>query len=119
MRVSQILIEAKKLIDTPDKWTKWANARDKDGNPLYVYTGSNAGNVACMCSNGAVMSVALPQYNSKIYLQAMQVLDRATHAAGFCMGIVSYNDAGSTTHTDLMAIWDKAIAAAQHAEAIA
>lgn len=86
--VKENLIAAKALIDTPDKWIKHAFERD-----------------GCFCAVGAVRTVQKAETG--------RALDALYEAADeLCgRGVMRFNDAENTTHADIMALFDRAIAA--------
>lgn len=93
--VKENLIAAKALIDTPQKWKKngW---------------GSNG----CYCALGALMRAS----NAHV----LRIVDRSNPDTKALLSavpepfesVVAYNDHSSTTHADIMALFDRAIAAA-------
>ena len=101
MSVKEILIAAKALIDTPEKWLKGALSTGDD---------------TCFCAMGAlghaggfglVASDKTPELASlldSIPASFVWVTDKHRLAA--------YNDDPATTHADIMALFDRAIAAA-------
>lgn len=90
-QVTELLIEAKKLIDTPDKWIKG----------IYEWNG-------CYCVSGALREARKSfDYNSfwKAYELIMQ--------EAYSVDIPKFNDAITTTHDDVMKVMDKAIKASK------
>lgn len=98
MSVKQILIEAKALIDTPEKWTQDAYARDVEGQ---VTTPSSI-HAVCFCSTGAINKVNAP------FTKRDRALTHLTNSFGTC--VPDFND--QHTHAELMDAWDRAIATA-------
>lgn len=89
--VRENLIAAKALIDTPDKWIK---DRFADGG--------------CFCAAGAL------KYGSGF--EAGEVWESAEYKALLAQvpggrPLPSFNDDPNTTHADIMALFDRAIAA--------
>lgn len=89
------LVAAKALIDTPEKWIKGTFASK-----------------GCWCAMGAVISVvcddgryAFEREVAAVRALAEEVPDR------FGRNVPFYNDAKTTTHADIMALFDRAIAA--------
>lgn len=91
MKASEILIAARALIDTPEKWVK----------------GRKYG---CWCARDAIIAVAPDEPRSTN--SALATLKRAIGRPG----IVSWNDAPERTHAEVMAAFDRAIAAEQAKE---
>lgn len=95
MSLKEDLIAAKALIDTPEKWTK-----------NYFRTDNG-----CYCAVGAMDAATRPD----------PTFDRgdAAHAALRASlpegekSITGFNDRSSTTHADVMALFDRAIAATE------
>lgn len=93
---------AKALIDTPEKWTQGAYARSSIGVEL-TYHNKEA---SCFCSWGALANV---KGSTGSTYEALRFLDSFTTQDN----IVQFNDLESTTHAEVMAVWDKAIAKAE------
>lgn len=91
MSVKDDLIAAKALIDTPEKWRKDA-----------------FGSQGCYCTAGALRVVVGENFESTL---AWAVLWRNLPKGS--RGVVSFNDDPATTHADIMALFDRAIDAAQ------
>jgi hypothetical protein len=103
MKISEILIAAKALIDTPDKWT--VNALARDINDREVGAKSIA---ACkFCSAGAIDRILGSNwlFNVKVY----RILGAQMH--GYT---ANFND--THNHAEVMLAWDKAIAQALKTE---
>lgn len=96
MKPSEILRKAKALIDTPEKWTQKAIARESLG----IVVKFDAHNATRLDSLGALARVDFYNVGKPIgYLnQAMG-------------NIVTFND--THTHAEVMAKWDEAIALAE------
>lgn len=95
--IAQVLRDARALIDTPDKWTK-----------------GKFENGGCYCALGAVAKVCgFDPRNA--WLGEMDAVHRALDASlpfGF-EATPDFNDHRNTTHADVMALFDRAIAAAE------
>ena len=98
MTHSEILRKAKALIDTPEKWTQGAFARDRIGNQTLNLNDK----AVCFCSAGA-----LGRLNALDY-QSIKIIN---YLAGVMGDIVGFND--THTHAEVMAKWDEAIALAE------
>ncbi len=97
--VRENLIAAKALIDAPDKWAKCAISDD-----------------GTMCALRAIEAVCGLTYSEGYYVPEGQALQRALDDMngpenGVAVG--PYNDARSTTHDDIMALFDRAIEASE------
>lgn len=104
--IYEALVAAKNLISNPDNWTQEVSARDCTGN--YIY--SSNPEAVCWCSVGALHKVTKDDWplidktvkHLRLFLeQELKYYD----------GIANFND--SHTHAEVMAFWDKAIAAAK------
>lgn len=95
MTLRDDLIVAKALIDTPEKWCKG------------IHAGQN-------CAMWALAEAA-PMANYR-WIEAAEALRKAAprrpHGDYGCP-VVAFNDAPTTTHADVMALFDRAIAAAE------
>jgi hypothetical protein len=83
---------AKVLIDTPEKWGK-GSLQPADN---------------CFCAIGAVMDVSMDWVAGANRL--------SEHLPDGFRRVVEYNDHPDTTHADIMALFDRAIAAAEATE---
>lgn len=122
MKKSQLLRNAKVLIDTPEKWTQHSLARKADGSAV-VPTALSA---TCFCSIGAIQRVVNDAVNEKHYngipydLTERLASCLSTHVPISChsysvLAIVKFND--SESHAEVMAVWDAAIQQAEREEA--
>ena len=97
----QILIEGRALISCPDRWTQEALARDIEGEPVH----SDDVDAVCFCSRGAVDQVCrselLEGSNEDAVLDFLRVQMDGS--------IEDFND--SRPHAEVLAAWDRAIAA--------
>jgi hypothetical protein len=99
-----VLVAARALIARPEAWTKGAFARAADGTRLYV---GERRRRRSRCAAGA-------------YLAAGGETDDAGYMAlcaamGGVWAVSDFNDAETTTHADVLAAFDRAIAAADGA----
>lgn len=108
MEVTEFLKNAKALINTPEKWTQKAYARDAGGNDI---DDASTGAV-CFCSLGALwrtkrdlsLSVAMVGRGTDALRDALEELE------GGCLYVAMFND--SHKHADVMKMFDLAIAKA-------
>lgn len=105
------LIAARAKIDTPAKWTKGTNARDKDRNGV----NPRSSLATCYCLQGAIIAVT-PFGKGGRYFSAANALNKLTREDFGCF--VSMNDSVFTSHDDVMSLLDKAIAACPEPEAV-
>jgi hypothetical protein len=94
----EILIAARAKIERPECWTKGKYARDKDGESVTP----NSRSAVCWCAIGAVHA-AYPS-------DAERTLIRLSWFVPTKGGISTYNDYPETTHADILALYDRAIA---------
>ena len=97
--VTKALTDARKLISKPENWTKKTLARDNAGKNCLLLSKD----AVCYCSVGALHKSAV---NDRIIANAMQIL------RGFTPNnrpVVHYNDHTTTTHEDILAMFDLAI----------
>jgi len=99
--VKENLIAAKALIDTPEKWTK--NPQSTEPACAYAAVG-----LAC---NGKVLG-------QNVFTSTPDEMEAQTHLAAFLpiefsgdIDVIRFNDHPDTTHADIMALFDRAIAA--------
>lgn len=91
--VLRVLIEARELIEKPENWHKGSCFSDDKES---------------MCAQGAIARVWLAARDDRGYIGIWHFLDRFV-PAGRLASI--YNDHPTTTHADVLALFDRAIAA--------
>jgi hypothetical protein len=119
MRQATYLRAVRELLAEPERWTKKAIARDAAGKATDVYDER----AVSRCLGGARLEA---ERDCRPYdpLRLMRISDedRALHQSvrkrGF-EGFVSFNDAPQTTHSDILAVLDEAIAAYEREEVTA
>lgn len=111
MNTLEILKAARALIEKPEHWSKGAFARDPRGNGVSPINKT----AVCWCAAGSVRNVGLI---SQVELYAaLGVLRTALPAeAGRLAGVITFNDRPDTTHADIIALFDRAIA--EYAKAV-
>lgn len=114
-KASQFLVEAKKLIDSPEKWTQDSFAKDQTGAEV-SYASSQA---TCFCSLGALRRVELNEFcddSGELRERSKRFLNRAIEetTSYSLYGIAPFNDEAS--HEEVMAVWDEAIKLAKSKE---
>ena len=100
LSVKELLVEGKKIIADKEKWAQGYYAYDAQGDMRDPMDGD----AVCFCSIGALWK-ANGSYEGEVIREAERVLS-ANSKKYF---IVDQNDEG--THEEVMAVWDKAIAA--------
>ena len=99
------LSAAKALIDTPEKWTQGAGARNARGVSV-----SHASDAVCFCS-AIACKVVVGEY--QFAWPMFETLRQAIPEGSAAYTVVKYNDHPDTTHDDVMDLFDRAIAAAE------
>jgi hypothetical protein len=101
MTTVELLREARALIDTPEKWTQGAFARDGKGDRV-----DELDKRACrFCASGATSRVT--GIKSPAITPAYKAIQRAMGVGVFEVSV--FND--QHTHAEVLAAFDKAIAA--------
>lgn len=134
MLTSEYLIAAKAVISNPDNWTKGYYAmtrpiRDVNERNLDDYLEVGDPKAVCFCSMGALAKVAYGVSGSEWSYdkEIMAVFDQVTTILGETAGpasltgvndVVAFNDRRETTHEDVMALFDRAIASAKEMESL-
>lgn len=101
------LIAARALIDTPEKWTRHTFARNADGLPV----NNDSEKAVCFCIMGAVGRVTECYSAAITPWREMTNALREANAITANFGIPHFNDRFDTTHADVLALFDEAIAA--------
>jgi len=97
-KVSEILKEAKKLIEKEKHWTQKTYARDSQGvsiSPDSIYAVS-------FCAIGAIMEVCETRQTAKYYRYLQKALP-----SDFERNLSYFND--NSSHKEVMQLFDKAI----------
>lgn len=119
--VSAILTATRSRIDTPEKWTTEFYARDANG-----ITRASTDSMACkFCMIGAVlaeykqgstMDIPLGWNNPALWMLATALASKVGRRCS-PTSIPEFNDSETTTHADVLEVFDAAIAAAKEREA--
>lgn len=99
MGAKEVLVQAKELISTEEKWTQGAYGRQADGT-LISFTDPRA---CRFCTMGALFRASAEDMDG--FDGANRALSQAIGTRS--IGIVAFND--SHTHAEVMAMFDKAI----------
>lgn len=102
-KTSELLRAAKAKIEDPNRWTKGEYARDERGKPVNIASQE----AVCWCVLGAT------GWSGNV---ADKMLERALFGMSAHCDIDVFNDASETTHADVMALFDRAIAMAESEE---
>ena len=98
----EVLVKARELIATPERWTKEVSAKDAAGKEVSVHSSS----ASCFCMTGAVDFVAK---RAGVYANAYYYLKMANGIRG---NVWHWNDAPKRTHAEVLEAFDRAIALA-------
>lgn len=96
-KVVEVLVKAREILSKEENWTRENYARDEDGEPVYF----DSSKAVSFCSIGAV---ATSGYSAE-YVSALEALEMVVKPTP----IIVFNDAESTSHKDVMAMFDLAI----------
>ncbi len=104
--VKQALIEAREILTSEGSWTKLYPALDRNNNSCW----GDDPHAVRWCSFGAVVKATGRLH--RVRKEAMDALlfDVVSNVDPE-LGVISYNDLDSTTHADVLALFDRAIAA--------
>jgi hypothetical protein len=97
----EVLIAAKALIDTPEKWCQGAYMRDRNGARCCL----TAKDAVKWCGLGAIGAVTCSHSE---YSEAINLLNRAV-PVGHGSPYFAWQDAPGRTHAEVMAAFDEAI----------
>jgi hypothetical protein len=103
--VVKILEAARKVIETPEKWTKGFFAQTSEGVNCYT----DSPHAVCFCASGAVQKAWL-ENGAGVY-EARAIL--SSIVSNYKGGIPEFNDALETTHADVLEVFDTAIEVAK------
>lgn len=103
LQTASNLTKAKALIANPENW-------NQDGN----YSADGDDESTCLCAQGAVaVAIGIPFCALKVSL--VPELGSLEYALSHNSGVVNvYNDLPTTTHLDIMNLFDKAISYEKH-----
>lgn len=104
MTPREVLVAARELVSVPERWTRGAFARDENGDRCSTVSGVR------FCVHGAI----------KHFAQSVFVSDQVASVFAIANGVANdrisdFNDDPETTHPDIVAVFDRAIAAAGEA----
>lgn len=112
MTVLQALKKARKLIEKEENWTRKVSARDARGKEVEAI----ANEAVCWCAYGALERVCTRKKGDVVAwawsLIALWDSIPVKPRVGKLV-LSAYNDRRTTTHADILALYDRAIAAEQ------
>ena len=117
MTTADILIGARRMVQFENFWCQNAQARTYNGEPC----GLTDSVVHSRCASAALWTVATEGARSvndavysDMYISASSFLHKAIedHTGRYC-SVVNFNDDPRTTHEDVLAVFDLAIARAR------
>lgn len=103
------LTAARALISHPAHWIKKTSGKKADGKPD---NSTNLSEAVCFCALGAVWRAGGKSRSSR----AETILSEIVRTTTRFDNPVSFNDHPSTTHADVLRVFDAAIAAATGAQ---
>lgn len=112
MTPAEVLRAARAKIERPECWIKG----DYAVSSSFIEVEPTDNNAICFCSKGALMAVV--DEESLEAMQAEFFLERAIPDTGQREGVISYNDRMDTTHANVLALFDRAIALAEGCGAV-
>lgn len=98
----EILVEARALIATPDRWTQHHQARNANGD----LTSAMSAEAVCWCGWGAVWNVSFGADEDRI-IAAEDALSKQTPSLHF----PGWQDHVGRNHAEVLEVFDRAIAA--------
>lgn len=110
-KTSELLRAAKAKIEDPKRWTKGDTALDSRGERV----GARDATACCWCSMGALSAAGaiVPTGDDPATCMLRRcIMPRKPYGAS----LVEFNDAPATTHADVMALFERAIAMAESEE---
>ena len=119
MNTSENMKAIKAFIDTPDKWTKNACARDENGSAAkdpFCLSSTELRQYKSFCLQGAIMAMVEDESEQLNAIFHVQDTIQFIHEDGY-IPITLFNDADETTHETIMALMDAAILRAETQEA--
>lgn len=106
--VTETLVKARELLSDPEKWAKEDFAYTADEAPVHPLDPA----ATCFCLLGALERVTRNR-DGLAYLDARQAIRGMLPGEHDC--VPEFNDDPDTTHADVLAVLDKAIAARRSA----
>ena len=101
----EILRKARELLSDESRWTKGVSARDEALREAYPRSAL----AVCWCATGAVLKASGPP-SSRMDSHPVLRLEQTLHAAyGPGRYVQGFNDDESTTHADVLALFDLTI----------
>lgn len=108
--VRDILIAARAKIEKPENWVREYYAFDRSGH----YTNPIGERAACWCILGALgCATGINPEDCDILGPAHDMLTAALKERGRSPSLPLFNDDPATTHADILALYDRAIALAE------
>lgn len=108
MEVRDHLIYARRKIEKPEAWTRGRLARRRDGTPTHPL----APGARCFCLLGAMWSIVLVGEDKEVRRQGALSLLRDALPERYDRQISWFADDPENDHASMLALFDKAIAAA-------
>ncbi len=108
MNAIKVLTKARELLAVPERWTKRAEARNTKRREVYW----SSEDAVCWCLAGAISKISPSMRDA---WRAEDALDAVAPPAPRSSErpYIAFNDRRSTTHADILALLDRAIAKAR------
>ena len=119
---STVLRAARDLISVPERWTKWGyrfkvKPATKD-EAFMAKLWADPDEATCFCSWGAINAVTSVDQEVTVGAAFSVLKDTINETSDF-RGIPGFNDAPSTTHADVLRMFNRAIKKAEAEERLA
>lgn len=102
-----VLNKARKLLDTPEKWTQYVDASSREGKDVCVYAEA----AACFSIAGAVLRASRNSaYTYRALAAIAAVLPTVYRDRGYYSGLMAFNDNPRTTHEMVIDVLGNAVA---------
>lgn len=99
----ELAVKVRERLNSPERWTKYADGRSASGARLGTFHLPEA---ACWCVSGAAI-VECSEYDTRRALyEALFAAERYKKAVDL---VIEWNDSPTTTHADVLARLDAAI----------
>lgn len=116
--VSTVLRAARDLISVPERWTKWGYGflvKPEIEEDAVNMPSAKLSEATCFCALGAVGAVLGNERGARAHGQATDMLAPALPGGRYAVAL--YNDEASTTHADVLRMFNRAIKKAEEREA--
>ena len=106
-KIKSVLIDARALIDTPERWTQGADRRDAEGRDIGFSTPEA---ITCRCAGAAIQEVTSSDLEFKEPASFLLSVIKVNTGVDFDF-VCLWNDHHKRTHTEVLQAFDGAIKA--------